>query len=186
MLRIIAIDRAIHFSCSPGLAVLIFAFASHRAQLQKFVNRLDTAFYGSSERQEPARPRRPARPRAARDAERLDPAPDRLRRCCLRAARGRRGGRPLVPEAVGRVPDADRDGALPAVRDLRADEDDQHAEGARARRSTSRSCSTCCLAKRLFGLRGGAAAEHAARERDSGWDAFQKLTPGEWVAAEES
>ena len=36
------------------------------------------------------------------------------------------------------------------------------------------------LAKRLFGLRGGAAADHAARERDSGWEAFQKLTPGEF------
>ena len=48
VLRIIAIDRAIHFLVLAGLAVLIFAFASHRAQLQKFVNRLDSAFYGSS------------------------------------------------------------------------------------------------------------------------------------------
>jgi uncharacterized membrane protein (DUF2068 family) len=38
------------------------------------------------------------------------------------------------------------------------------------------------LAKRLFGLRGGAAADHAARARDSGWEAFERLTPGEFVA----
>ena len=37
------------------------------------------------------------------------------------------------------------------------------------------------FAKRLFGLRGGEAAEHAAREVDSGWDAFEKLTPGDFA-----
>ena len=33
-------------------------------------------------------------------------------------------------------------------------------------------------AKRLFGLRGGAEADRAAREVDSGWAAFEELTPG--------
>jgi uncharacterized membrane protein (DUF2068 family) len=33
------------------------------------------------------------------------------------------------------------------------------------------------LAKRLFGIRGGAAADHAARERDSGWAAIDATTP---------
>jgi hypothetical protein len=33
-------------------------------------------------------------------------------------------------------------------------------------------------AKRLFGIRGGAAAEHAARVEDSGWDALDRATPG--------
>jgi uncharacterized membrane protein (DUF2068 family) len=32
-------------------------------------------------------------------------------------------------------------------------------------------------AKRLFGLRGGAAAERAERERDSGWQALERATP---------
>ena len=32
-------------------------------------------------------------------------------------------------------------------------------------------------AKRLFGIRGGAAAERAERERDSGWEAFELATP---------
>jgi uncharacterized membrane protein (DUF2068 family) len=35
------------------------------------------------------------------------------------------------------------------------------------------------LAKRLFGLRGGAAAEHEARERDAGWPAIERATPGD-------
>ena len=34
------------------------------------------------------------------------------------------------------------------------------------------------LAKRLFGLRGGAAAEDAERERDAGWPAIERATPG--------
>jgi uncharacterized membrane protein (DUF2068 family) len=34
------------------------------------------------------------------------------------------------------------------------------------------------VAKRLFGLRGGAAAEHAERERDAGWPAIESTTPG--------
>jgi uncharacterized membrane protein (DUF2068 family) len=34
------------------------------------------------------------------------------------------------------------------------------------------------LAKRLFGLRGGVAAEGEERQRDSGWDALERATPG--------
>jgi uncharacterized membrane protein (DUF2068 family) len=34
------------------------------------------------------------------------------------------------------------------------------------------------FAKRLFGLRGGAAAERAERERDAGWGALERATPG--------
>jgi uncharacterized membrane protein (DUF2068 family) len=34
------------------------------------------------------------------------------------------------------------------------------------------------FAKRLFGLRGGAAAERAERDRDSGWPALERATPG--------
>jgi uncharacterized membrane protein (DUF2068 family) len=32
-------------------------------------------------------------------------------------------------------------------------------------------------AKRLFGFRGGAGAEHAERERDTGWDAMERSAP---------
>ena len=34
------------------------------------------------------------------------------------------------------------------------------------------------LAKGLFGIRGGAAADEAAREHDSGWPAIDRATPG--------
>jgi len=34
------------------------------------------------------------------------------------------------------------------------------------------------LAKRLFGVRGGAAAERAERERDTGWEALERAYPG--------
>lgn len=34
------------------------------------------------------------------------------------------------------------------------------------------------LAKRLFGLNGGAAADEALRERDAGWPALERATPG--------
>ena len=34
------------------------------------------------------------------------------------------------------------------------------------------------FAKRLFGLRGGAAAEHAEREADAGWPAIERTAPG--------
>ena len=39
------------------------------------------------------------------------------------------------------------------------------------------------IAKRLFGLRGGAAAEEAQRERDMGWQALEAATP--WAARRE-
>ena len=33
------------------------------------------------------------------------------------------------------------------------------------------------VAKRLFGLRGGAAAETAERQRDAGWPGLERYTP---------
>jgi uncharacterized membrane protein (DUF2068 family) len=36
------------------------------------------------------------------------------------------------------------------------------------------------FAKRLFGIRGGAAAEHAQRQHDTGWEALERATP--WLA----
>jgi uncharacterized membrane protein (DUF2068 family) len=39
-------------------------------------------------------------------------------------------------------------------------------------------CAYLLLAKRLFGLRGGAQAERVERERDTGWAALEATTPG--------
>ncbi len=38
-------------------------------------------------------------------------------------------------------------------------------------------CAYLLFAKRLFGLRGGAAAEHAQREADTGWEALERTAP---------
>jgi hypothetical protein len=39
------------------------------------------------------------------------------------------------------------------------------------------------LAKRLFGLRGGAAADEALRERDLGWASLERTSPEAYLAA---
>lgn len=39
------------------------------------------------------------------------------------------------------------------------------------------------LRKRLFGLRGGGGADEAERQRDMGWDAIERATPPVWEAA---
>lgn len=39
-------------------------------------------------------------------------------------------------------------------------------------------CAYLLFAKRLFGLRGGAAAEHAQRTADTGWTALERTAPG--------
>jgi uncharacterized membrane protein (DUF2068 family) len=39
------------------------------------------------------------------------------------------------------------------------------------------------FAKRLFGLRGGAAADERERAADMGWEALERATPREWLAA---
>ena len=62
-------------------------------------------------------------------------------------------------------------------RDLRA-----HADGSRRSRSSpspsmSPSPSICSMAKRLFGLRGGGAAEEHERQRDVGWEALERSQP---------
>src|SRR4029077_4571943 len=47
VLRVIAVDRALHFVVLAALAVLIFVFSSHRTGLEKLVDRIDEAFYGA-------------------------------------------------------------------------------------------------------------------------------------------
>jgi len=47
VLRVIAIDRALHFVVLAGLAVLLFVFAGHVAQLRRLFNRVVTDYGGS-------------------------------------------------------------------------------------------------------------------------------------------
>jgi uncharacterized membrane protein (DUF2068 family) len=183
VLRVIAIDRAIHFLVLAGLAVLIFAFASHRTQLQKFVNRLDAAFYGSSG----------GKPQHAHgilhDLERLvtlDVTTLRLIGYAAVAYALLEGA-----EAVGLW--FQRRWAeyltLVATALFLPFELWELSNSISVLKVIALVANIAILlyllfAKRLFGLRGGAAAEHAARERDSGWDAFHQLTPGAFVAAD--
>jgi hypothetical protein len=47
VLRLIAIDRAIHFVVLGVLAALAFTLASHRTQLTHLIDRLNSLFYGA-------------------------------------------------------------------------------------------------------------------------------------------
>ena len=90
----------------------------------------------------------------------------------LRGARGRRGGRALVPEALGRVPDVRRDDPLPAATRSTSSAGGLAVQG-RSRSSINVAIAVYLLyAKRLFGLRGGGGAEARERARDVGWEAL--------------
>jgi uncharacterized membrane protein (DUF2068 family) len=185
VLRIIAIDRAIHFLVLAGLAVLIFAFASHRAQLQTFVNRLDAAFYGSS---------------GGKTQHTHGVLHDLERLVTLDVSTLRLIGYAAVAYAL--LEGAEAVGlwfqrrwaeylTLVATALFLPFELYELSQSLSTLKLVALAANLAILlyllfAKRLFGLRGGAAAEHAARQRDSGWEAFHKLTPGEWVAAEDS
>ena len=95
-------------------------------------------------RRPPAGRRRRARPglRPRRDPPRPRPVVLAALRCAarggrgaarIRAARGNRGGRPVVHEALGRVPDVHRHGRAAAAGDLRAARAGLGAEGDRLR-----------------------------------------------------
>lgn len=184
VLRLIAIDRAFHFLVLAGLAVLIFAFASHRAQLQRFVNRLDAAFYGSSGgHAQPAHG-------VLHDLERLvtlDVTTLRLIGYAAVAYALLEGA-----EAIGlwfqhRWAEYLTLVATALFLPFELYELSQTISTLKMLALVANLAILLylLLAKRLFGLRGGAAAEHAARERDSGWDAFHRLTPGAFVPAED-
>jgi len=184
VLRLIAIDRAIHFLVLAGLAVLIFAFASHRAQLQTFVNRLNSAFYGSS---------------GANTQHTHGVLHDLERLVTLDVSTLRLIGYAAVAYAL--LEGAEAVGlwfqrrwaeylTLIATTLFLPVEIYELSESISTLKVLALVVNLAILlylllAKRLFGLRGGADAEHAARERDSGWDAFHRLTPGAFVASED-
>ena len=65
VLRLIAIDRALHFLILGSLAALAFMLASHRGQIVHLVDRLNVLFFGTQSGTS-ARARIHARARAAR------------------------------------------------------------------------------------------------------------------------
>ena len=178
VLRLIAIDRAVHFVVLGALAVLIFVFASHRAELQHLVDKIDAAFYGTA-----AAGRSHHAHGLLHDVERLVTLDIGTLRLIGLAAAGyavlegaeafglwfqHRWAEYLTLVATSLFLPLELYELSKTVSVLKV----------LALVVNLAIVIYLLLAKRLFGLRGGASADEAARETDSGWDAFHRLTPG--------
>jgi uncharacterized membrane protein (DUF2068 family) len=177
VLRVIAVDRAIHFLVLGALAVLAFVLASHRGKIDSLVTRLNSFFFGT---------RTGSRPPAhgfVHEVERLVTLDvNTLRLIGIAAAayallegaeayglwRQRRWAEYLTFVATTLFVPYEVYELTEKITVIRV--------GAFAINVAI--LVYLLLAKRLFGLRGGADAEHAARAADSGWDVFDQLTPG--------
>ena len=183
VLRMIAIDRAFHFLVLGALAALIFIFASHRAQLQKLVDKIDAAFYGTA-----AAGHAHHAHGVLHDIERLVTLDvGTLRLIGLAAATYAllegleafglwfqyRWAEYLTLVATALFLPFELYELSKTVSVLKV----------LALVVNLAILFYLLLAKRLFGLRGGAAADLAAREADSGWDAFHRYTPGPFSPA---
>ena len=183
VLRLIAIDRALHFVVLAALAVLIFVFASHRAQLKRIVDRIDEAFYGA-----PTSAQHPAHG-VLRDLERLvtlDVTTLRLIGLAAAVYAVLEGA-----EAIGlwfqyRWAEYLTFVATAASLPFEVYELTKTVSVLKVLAFVVNLAIVVYLlfAKRLFGLRGGGAAEEAARARDSGWEAFHRYTPAPFGTAQ--
>jgi uncharacterized membrane protein (DUF2068 family) len=178
VLRLIAVDRALHFLVIGALAALIFLFAAHRAQLQKVVDRIDAAFYGA-----PAAGHTHHSHGLLHDLERLVTLDVSTLRLIGLAAAG---------YAV--LEGAEAFGlwfqyrwaeylTLVATALFLPFELYELSRSVTVLKVLALAANVAIVvyllfAKRLFGIRGGAAADEAARMRDSGWVAFHRFTPG--------
>jgi uncharacterized membrane protein (DUF2068 family) len=179
VLRVIAVDRALHFLVLGVLAAVAFTLASHRTQLTHLVDRVNSLFYGS---------------RAGSTSP--HGLPGQLERLLtLNVNTFRLIG--LGAAAYAILEGAEAYGlwfqrrwaeylTFVATTLFVPYEVYEIADKLTVFRVGAFVVNLAILlylllAKRLFGLRGGAAADHAARERDSGWEAFERLTPGEFV-----
>jgi uncharacterized membrane protein (DUF2068 family) len=178
VLRIIAIDRAIHFVLLGGLAVLAFFLASHRARITSLIDRVNTLFFGTN---------------AGKGTHGFAGEVERLLTLNVNTMR-------LIGAAAAAYAILEGTEAYGLWRQRRwaeyltfvattlfvpyelyelADKITAFRVGAFVVNVAI--LLYLLLAKRLFGIRGGAAADQAIRERDSGWEAFERLTPGAFV-----
>lgn len=180
VLRLIAVDRALHFLVLAGLAVLAFALASHRTQVERLVPRLNTLFFGSK-----AGTKGGPTHGLLHEIERL---------LTLNVTTFRLIG--IAAAAYAVLEGAEAYGlwrqrrwaeylTFIATTLFVPYEIYELADKVTVVRAGAFAANLAILlyllfAKRLFGLRGGGAAEHAAREADSGWATFEQLTPGEF------
>ena len=182
VLRLIAIDRAVHFLVLGALAALAFTLASHRTSLKHLVDRLNMLFYGTSVGNKPAQPHG-----LIHQIEHLLTLNTTTMRLIGLAAaayallegaeayglwRQRRWAEYLTFVATTLFVPYE-------VYDL--------TKGITVLRLGAFVVNLAILfylllAKRLFGLRGGEEGDREARMRDSGWDAFDRLTPGRFVS----
>ncbi len=186
VLRLIAINRAFHFILLGALAVLIFVFASHRAQLQKLVNKVDAAFYGTASAGQAHHAHG-----VLHDIERLvtlDVTTLRLIGLAAAAYAVLEG-----MEAFGlwfqyRWAEYLTLVATALFLPFEVYELSQTVTVLKVLALVVNLAIVfyLLLAKRLFGLRGGGAADRAAREADSGWDAFHRYTPAPFSTAARS
>ena len=132
VLRLIAINRAVHFLVLGAIATIIFVFASHRDALRLRV--LADLQTGTSS----GRPSGHGLAHEIQHAFSLQSSTLHLVGAVLAGYAIVEGGRPLVPAPLG--------GYL-------------------------------LIAKRLFGLRGGRAAEQRERDADVGWPALERSAP---------
>jgi uncharacterized membrane protein (DUF2068 family) len=180
VLRLIAVDRALHFVILGALATLAFVLASHRQQIVHLVDRLNVLFFGT---QSATTGRTSGMTHEIERLATLNVTTFHLIGVAAAAYAVLEGAEALglwfqrrwaeyltflattlfVPYEVYELADkitTIRVGAF--VINLAI-------------------LLYLLLAKRLFGLRGGVAADNAAREADSGWEAFERLTPGGFI-----
>ena len=173
VLRVIAIDRALHFVLLAALAALLLVFASHVAGLRRLFNRV-VADYGG--------PGHVPKHGLAHDLERLVT----LQAGTLRLVA-------LVAAAYAVLEGLEAIGlwfmrrwaeyltflATTALLPLEVFELTKRVSPFKIVALVVNLAIVGYLlwAKRLFGLRGGAAAEEAARARDVGWEALERTAP---------
>jgi len=174
VLRLIAIDRALHFVVLAALAVLLFVFASHVRHLRHFFLRVVADYGGSATI---------ARHGLLHEIDRL---------VTLQAGTLRVVG--LVAGAYAIVEGAEAVGlwlmrrwaeyltfvATTALLPVEVFELTRTISPFKIGALVLNLLIVGYLlyAKRLFGLRGGAEAERAERERDTGWEALVRTAPG--------
>lgn len=173
VLRLIAIDRAVHFVLLAGLAVLLLVFANHVRQLHRLFVRVVADYGGST---------RVARHGLLHTLERLVTLQSGTLRIVALAA----AAYALLEgaEAVGlwllkRWAEYLTFVATIALLPLECYELSKRVSVFKVIALVVNLAIAVYLlvAKRLFGLRGGAAAEREERERDLGWEALERTAP---------
>ena len=114
VLRLIAVDRAFHFLVLGALGVLVLVFSADRAHAARHLLQSRRRPAGRRRRRPvPRQPRPPARARQRSSRPPLRTCTCSARCCsCYAAVEGDRGRRPVVPAALGRVPDLPRHASL--------------------------------------------------------------------------